>query len=209
MRTEIARAARGGDQDAFALLVNENLAGMRAVAIAVLGYGEEAADAVQDAVLIALRKISQLQDPAAAGPWLRSIVRNNCRMVLRARRDVPIADLEPMLPADTAPGPEEALDRAATRDWVRTAVDTLPEPVREVTVLRYFTAHSSYAQIAELCAVPADTVRSRLRDGRRLLSAPCASPPRRPSRIPAPGPKPPGPRPRSTSGPAATTGSPA
>jgi len=169
VNSETARAARSGDQDAFALLISENLAGMRAVAMATLGPGDEAEDAVQDAVLTALRKISQLQDPAAAGPWLKAIVRNNCRMLLRSLRAVPVGDPESLLPADPTPGPEEILEQAATRDWVRAAVSVLPEPVREVTLLRYFTAHSSYAQIADLCAVPVDTVRSRLRDGRRAL----------------------------------------
>jgi hypothetical protein len=96
-------------------------------------------------------------------------VRNNCRMVLRARRAVPVAEPEPLLPAAAEPGPGELLDRAATRDWVHHAVATLPEPVREVTVLRYFSAYSSYRQIAGLCAVPEHTVRSRLRDGRQAL----------------------------------------
>jgi RNA polymerase sigma factor (sigma-70 family) len=167
--SELTLAARGGDDDAFALLIQEHRASMRAVAIALLGYGDEAEDAVQDAVLIALRKLADLRDPAAAGPWLRAIVRNNCRMMLRARRAVPVAEPELLMPADSTLGPDEILDREVTRDWVRRAVGSLPEPVREVTVLRYFTGHTSYAQIAELCAVPADTVRSRLRDGRRAL----------------------------------------
>lgn len=167
-RQLVSVAGHDGD-DTFARLILQHLPRMRAVAIAVLGPGDDAEDAVQDAVLVALHRIGDLRDPAAAGSWLRTIVRNNCRMLLRSRRAVPIADPEQLLPADPAPGPEEILDRAGTRDWVRHAIGTLPEPVREVTVLRYFTGHSSYAQIAELCAVSADTVRSRLRDGRRVL----------------------------------------
>jgi RNA polymerase sigma factor (sigma-70 family) len=166
---ELARAAQSGSDDAFALLIEQNVADMRAVAIAVLGYVDEAEDVVQDAVLVALRKLPQLRDPHAAGPWLRAIVRNNCRMLLRSRRAVPVAEPEPLLPPDGGLGPDEVLDRAGTRDWVQHAVASLPEPVREVIVLRYFTANSSYRQIAELCALPEHTVRHRLRDGRRAL----------------------------------------
>jgi RNA polymerase sigma-70 factor (ECF subfamily) len=166
---ELVRAARNGDDTAFVLLIQENLAGLRAVAIARLGYVDEVEDVVQDAVLVALRRLPELRDPAAVGAWLRSIVRNNCRMLLRSRWAVPVAEPEPLLPVDDGLDPGEILDRAASRDWLRHAVATLPEPVREVTVLRYFTSQSSYRQIAELCAVSEHAVRSRLRDGRRAL----------------------------------------
>jgi len=169
MDAELARAALAGDDGAFAVLIQQNTAGMRAVAIAMLGYVDEAEDVVQDAVLVALLSFSQLRDPNAAGAWLRSIVRNNCRMVLRSRRAAPVAEPELLLPPDPGPGPDAVLERAATRDWVQHAVAALPEPVREVIVLRYFSEYSSYRQIAELCAVPEHTVRSRLRDGRRAL----------------------------------------
>ncbi|GAA3939200.1 RNA polymerase sigma factor [Actinoplanes auranticolor] len=167
MTIDLAEAARRGDDDAFALLIGEHLAGMRAVAIAMLGPVGEADDVVQDAVLTALGKMATLRDPAAAGPWLRAIVRNNCRMLRRSPRAVPVADPEPLLAAES--GADEILHRAVTRDWVRHALAALPGPTREVTVLRYFTEHSSYTAIAEVCAVPVSTVRSRLRDGRSAL----------------------------------------
>jgi RNA polymerase sigma factor (sigma-70 family) len=169
MTADLARAACDGDDVAFAALIEQHRAGMRAVAIALLGYVDDADDVVQDAVLVALRRLPGLRDPEAAGAWLRAIVRNNCLMVLRARRAVPVAEVEPLLPADVDLGPDELLDRAATRDWVRHAVDALPQSIREVTVLRYFTGCTSYRQIAELCAVSEHTVRSRLRDGRQAL----------------------------------------
>ncbi|WP_033342190.1 RNA polymerase sigma factor [Catenuloplanes japonicus] len=163
--------AREGDAAAFAALAQRHLAGMRATAIALLGYTDDADDAVQDALLTALRQITGLRDPEAAGPWLKAIVRNNCRMRLRSvRRATPVADPEPLLPAG-GPRPDEALDRAAERDWVWHALGTLSEPVREAMLLRYFTDYSSYQRIADVCGVPVGTVRSRLRDGRRALTA--------------------------------------
>ena len=166
---ELVRAAQNGDDGAFAVLIQQNLAGMRAVAIAVLGYVDEADDVVHDAVLAALRHLPTLRDPEAAGVWLRSIVRNNCRMLLRSRRPLPVAQPELLMPPGEALSADTMIERAVTRDWVRHAVAALPEPVREVMVLRHFTDYSSYRQIAELCAVPEHTVRSRLRDGRRAL----------------------------------------
>lgn len=168
---ELVRAAQDGDVTAFAVLVEEHRAALRATAIGVLGHVTEVDDAVQDAVLIALGQLPQLRDPAAVGPWLRSVVRTSCLMLLRSRRATPVGDPEPLMPPDVGRGPADLLDRAATRDWVQTAVAALPEPVREVTVLRHFSGQSSYQQIAQLCGIPVDTVRSRLRTGRRALES--------------------------------------
>jgi RNA polymerase sigma factor (sigma-70 family) len=164
-------AARAGDAEAFALLVQQHAASLRAVAVHVLGYVDEVDDAVQDALLVALRSLPQLRDPAAVGPWLRSVVRSRCLMLVRARRDTPVADPGLLQPADAALQPDAVLDRAATGDWVQQAVAELADPVREAVVLRYFSDWSSYRQIAQLCGVPEHTVRSRLRAGRRSLTA--------------------------------------
>jgi RNA polymerase sigma factor (sigma-70 family) len=166
---QLVRAAQLGDAAAFALLVQQHAASLRAVAIATLGYVDEVDDAVQDALLVALRKLPQLRDPDAVGPWLRTIVRSSCLMQVRTRPATPVADPELLLPADASLEPAAVLDRAATGDWVQQAVSELADPVREVVVLRYFSDWSSYRQIAALCGVPEHTVRSRLRDGRRAL----------------------------------------
>ncbi|WP_306204622.1 RNA polymerase sigma factor [Actinoplanes sp. RD1] len=167
---ELVRAARTGDMAAFALLTERHRAGLRATAIALLGYTDEAEDAVQDTLLTALRRLPELRDPHAAGPWLRQIVRNHCRMRLRRRVPVPVAEPEPLMPPADAPRPDEVLDQSYARDWVRHAVGRLSLPLREVTLLRYFTDYTSYRQIADLCGIPEDTVASRLRDARRVLA---------------------------------------
>jgi RNA polymerase sigma factor (sigma-70 family) len=166
----LVRAASGGDMGAFALLSERHRGALRATAISLLGYTDEAEDAVQEALITALRRLPALRDPEAAGPWLKAIVRNACRSQLRARRPVLVAELEPLLPPDSDLLPEELLDRAGTRDWVRHAMASLPAGVREVMLLRYFSGLSAYAMIAQLCGVPVETVASRLRDGRRALA---------------------------------------
>ncbi|WP_239152682.1 RNA polymerase sigma factor [Virgisporangium aliadipatigenens] len=165
---ELACAAQAGDQDALAVLISQHMAGLRAVAIAILGYGDEADDAVQDAILIALSKFSQLRDVSAADAWLRAVVRNASRRRLLARRTIPVADMTEFVTGGEL-GPDKIMERAETADWVQHAVATLPIPIREMVVLRYFTAFSSYAQIAELCGVPISTVRKGLWGGRQAL----------------------------------------
>ncbi|MDG4810517.1 sigma-70 family RNA polymerase sigma factor [Micromonospora sp. WMMD1120] len=167
---ELVALAQAGDPAALGALLSRHEAGMRAVALSVLGYGPDAEDAVQDAVVVAVRRIGEVRDPAAVGPWLRTVVRNTSRMALRRPRAVPVAEPEWFArPADD-PTPEEALDRTALRDWVWHALGQLSETDRLVTMLRHFSDASSYHEIAALCGVPVGTVRSRLSHARRALA---------------------------------------
>lgn len=92
---ELIGAARNGDAAALGALIERHRPGMRAVALAMLGWGPDADDAVQDAILIALSRLGDLRDPAAAGPWLRTITRNAARMRLRSAERKTTLDLPP------------------------------------------------------------------------------------------------------------------
>ncbi len=165
---ELVRAALGGDAARFGALIARHRAGMRAVAIAVLGYGPDADDAVQDATLLALGRIGDLRSPTPV-PWLRAIVRRTCLMRLRAaRREEPVAALAER--ATSGPSPEARLEQQALGAWVWAAVDRLSEPLQVVVLLRYFSGVTSYADLAAMCGVPVGTVRSRLSEARRQLA---------------------------------------
>ncbi|GGJ58304.1 RNA polymerase sigma factor [Streptomyces brasiliensis] len=168
---ELTRAAQNGDAGALGVLVERHEAGVRAVALSLLGPGPDAEDAVQDAMVTAILSIEDVRDPAAVGSWLRSIVRNNCRMRLRAKRPYPVADLEWFLSADDAPGAEELLERTLVRDWVWHAMESLSENDRLITMVRHFSSVRSYEQIAAVCGIPVGTVRSRLHHAHRKLAA--------------------------------------
>jgi RNA polymerase sigma-70 factor (ECF subfamily) len=165
----LTRAAQGGDVTALGLLLEQHRAGMRAVALSMLGPGPDADDVLQDAALVALRRIGDLRDPRAVGPWLRMIVRNGCRGLLRASRRVePVAE-PPLRDADDGPG--ELLERHAMRDWVWEAVEELSPTLRLPLVLRHFTEGvTGYERIAQACGVPVGTVRSRLSQARAKLA---------------------------------------
>ena len=165
---ELTRMAQSGDTAALGLLLARHQAGMRAVALSVLGFGPDAEDAVQDASLTALRRIGDVRDPAAVGSWLRMIVRNACRMRLRATRDVPLSDAFPV--PSTDPTPEQVVDGHALRDWIWQAVADLSDPLQMALVLRYLSGMSSYEQIAAACGVPVGTVRSRLSQAKAKMA---------------------------------------
>jgi RNA polymerase sigma-70 factor (ECF subfamily) len=124
---------------------------------------------VQDAIVIAIRRIGELREPAAAGGWLVAILVNVCRARLRRRVPEPsgadAADWRGAL--DSV---QEAVERSALRDWVWTALERLPEPQRVAVMLRHFSTASSYDAIADICDVPVGTVRSRLNAARKRLA---------------------------------------
>ena len=140
---------------------------MRAVAIAILGPGPDAEDALQDATLAAITRIGELREAGACGAWLRAIVRNCCLMLLRSRRDVPLPVDMPLASSELTP--EEVIDRHVLRDWVWHATEELSPPLRTALTLRYF-CNAPYEQIAAACEIPVGTVRSRLNQARAKLA---------------------------------------
>ncbi|MFC1412968.1 sigma-70 family RNA polymerase sigma factor [Streptacidiphilus sp. N1-12] len=168
---ELVFAAGRGDTAAFGLLLEGHRARLTRLALALLGDPQDAADAVQDTFLTALRRLSELRDPAAFGSWLARIQRNVCLMRLRAAREIPAEDVTTQLDrAQPMPSAEECVERLALRDWVWQALGELPEPLRVTAMLRYFGRQHSYQEIAEITGVPVGTVRSRLHQLRAVLA---------------------------------------
>jgi len=166
---DLVLAAQHGDVGALGLLLARHMPTMRAVALSILGYGPEAEDALQDAALVALRRVADIRDPHAVMPWLHAVVRNTCRMHLRSRIPVPVSDVASVLPPAVDHDPAALLDRHGMRDWVWCAIEELSPALRLVTILRYFTDITAYDQMAEVCGVPIGTVRSRLNQARSKL----------------------------------------
>lgn len=165
---DLVHAAWAGDAVALGALLERHRAPLYASALSILRDRGRAQDAVQDAFLIALGRLSDLREPAAAGAWLRAIVRSRCLMSLRASREQP-ADVPVVDPGDGL-DPERALERLALRDWVWAALDRLPADLRATVMLRFFTGRAFYAEIAAVLGIPVGTVRSRLNQAKRRLA---------------------------------------
>ena len=163
----LVHSALGGDMASFSVLLDRYRASLYARALAYLARPEDAADAVQETFLLALTRLGQVRDPEAVGGWLHAVLRSVCAMELRrpARR-VTVAEL-----GSDVPAAQDAIEQLALRDWVWAALEDLPEPLRLVTLLRFFGRGHSYAELAQLCGVPVGTVRSRLHQAKAELGA--------------------------------------
>jgi RNA polymerase sigma factor (sigma-70 family) len=167
---DLVHAARAGDAGALGALLARHRPALLAVAVSLLGHGPEAEDAVQEASLIALGRIGDLRDPAAAGAWLRTVVRNVCRRQYLSPAELPLGDGLAAALRSPEPDPAQLLERQATRDWVWHAVEELSPPLRLAVMLRYFSGVTAYQDIADACGVPVGTVRSRLNEARGRLA---------------------------------------
>jgi RNA polymerase sigma-70 factor (ECF subfamily) len=173
---------RAGDEAAFALLVRANAGRMLAVARRMLCSEEDARDALQDAFLQAFRGIGSFRGGARLSTWLHRIVLNASLMKLRSRGRKPERPIEELLPRfyedghRIDPGPawrSEAADpveQRQTREFVRAAIDQLPEIHRNVLLLRDIEGLDT-EETAHLLDVKVDTVKVRLHRARQALRA--------------------------------------
>src|SRR5262245_24420140 len=88
---ELVYLARQGERGAFALLIERHYASLRSACRRVVGSGELAADAAQQATLTALLGLDRLRDDERFGSWLIGIGLNVCRTMLRDRARHPRA----------------------------------------------------------------------------------------------------------------------
>ena len=171
---------RAGDERACEALVRHHGRRMLAVARRFLRTEEDSADAVQDAFLSAFRSLESFEGNSALGTWLHRIVVNVCLMRLRARsrsREVRIDDLLPTFDETghhshpVRPWEDDALarlTRAETRAHVRACIDRLPDPYREVLVLRDIEELDT-EQTAQQLGINPGAVKTRLHRARQAL----------------------------------------
>jgi RNA polymerase sigma-70 factor (ECF subfamily) len=128
-----------------------------------------AADVTQDVFVHLLTRAADYD--AARGPlspWLLGIARNFVRRRTGTREFADGDDADALAPHE--PGtPETALIARAEIESLRRAIAALPPHYRDVLVLVEL-AERSYAEVAGICGLVLNTVRSRLFRARALLA---------------------------------------
>ncbi|HET6816938.1 MAG TPA: RNA polymerase sigma factor SigM [Mycobacteriales bacterium] len=166
--TDRALLARhvAGDRDAFGELVRRHQDRLWRVALRTLGDAEDAADAVQDALVSAYRAAGTYRGEAAVTTWLHRIVVNSCLDLVRRRKSRPATALDEgsvEVPA------VDVLAPAETAQQVLAALRQLPIEQAAAVVLVDVEGYP-VAEAAAILEVPEGTVKSRCARARGRLA---------------------------------------
>jgi len=172
-------AAVASPQREFQILAQEQLPRLYRLARRLVG--EEAEDALQDALLKAYRGYSALAEEAAGPAWLSAILVNCCRDRVRARgrraEEVELDETDDFslyrtIAADDPFPYSDSLHldflHQFGREDVRAVLAELPELYRLPLVLCYCEGYH-VKEVAHMLKVPLGTMLARLHRGRRLF----------------------------------------
>ena len=168
----------GGDADAFGLLFGRHRDQLWAVAIRTLGEPEEAADALQDAMISAFRRAVSFRGDSAVTTWLHRIVVNACldRMRRKSARPTATSCHQAVLDGLTSSGPLS--DPAGVTDTATVVMTELRKlvPDQQAALVLVHMLGYSVSDAAEVLGVSKGTVKSRCARGRaRLLPRPASA----------------------------------
>ena len=169
---ELLRRHVAGDPDAFGKLFHRHRDRLWAVAVRTLGDPEEAADAVQDAMIAAFRRARGFRGDSKVTTWLHRIVVNSALDRIRRRAARPATSGQDQDRLDAlATGGQPLSDSTASTDTtldVQAALSTLVPDQRKALVLVDMLGYS-IAEAAEILGVSQGTVKSRAARGRARL----------------------------------------
>jgi RNA polymerase sigma-70 factor, ECF subfamily len=186
---ELIRLHVEGDPDAFGQLFLRHRDRLWAVAIRTLCDPDEAADAVQDAMISAFRRAGSFRGDSAVTTWLHRIVVNACLDRLRRKAARPAsggsdeAALDRVAIGQTASDPSSRSDISLE---VSAALRRLPRDQQAALVLVDMLGYP-VAETADILGISPGTVKSRCARGRARLLPWLAH--LRPGGIPSGGPR--------------------
>lgn len=157
-----------GDRYAFQIIVQRHRNRLYAVALRTVRDPDEAADALQDALISAFRAAASFRAEAQVTTWLHRIVVNACLDRLRRKQSRPTAPLPEEGPGEPV-DPRDAIEETNMSMVVEDALMKIPEDQRAAIVLVDIQGYS-IADAAQVLGVPEGTIKSRCARGRGKLA---------------------------------------
>lgn len=170
MRDElILRKMRSGDPVGLEMLMDRYISYVSAVVWGILRYAmtvEDAEEVVSDVFLAAWEQCGDLSTGKVKA-WLGAVARHKAKNKLRHLGcELPLEEDILEIPGDDALDAE--LEREEEAKLVRSAVDSLGEPDREVFLRHYFHAQT-VEEISHAMSLNESTIKTKLRRGRLRL----------------------------------------
>jgi len=170
---ELVAASQGGDQDAFAQLVQRHQRRVFNLVFRMLQQYEEANEVTQETFLAAWQGLSSFRGDARFSTWLYRIAYNCCLKQLEQRKKDKA--LNAAIQAEHLLDHADKEERASTvleihdfQNLVREHLSMLPAKYRVVLVLRHLQ-EMTYEEMAEILTIPIGTIKTHLFRARNLL----------------------------------------
>lgn len=157
--------------NAFEVLVREHHRRLMGYALSLVRQENDAKDIVQDAFVVAFRKMAGFDASRDFGAWMRGIIRLKYLEWTRSRKEV-VVDNETL---ENIENEHAAWDKAVADGRVD-ALEALGECVKKLTeaakqtVTLFYMEHQSCSVIASICHVTEVTVFKRLQRARDELA---------------------------------------
>ncbi|MDE6387780.1 MAG: sigma-70 family RNA polymerase sigma factor [Lachnospiraceae bacterium] len=154
----LVKRAKRRETAAFTELMQFYLNDMYRVALAILANDEDAADAIQDTILVCWEKFDTLRYNQYFKTWMTRILINKCYRIRKASENI---------------GGLEEYEEPAVYDKynleLKEALSILDEKYRIVMTLFYSEGYH-IDEIARILKIPKSTVQTRLKRGRDKLA---------------------------------------
>jgi len=173
----LVERAQGGETAAFDVLAGRYAEKVHRLTYRVLRNEEDAEDALQEAFLSAYRNLGRFEGKSTFSTWLYRVAMNAALMRLRKRREGMVSIEQPrdreesqvtLQLADWGRGPIEETLNDELREALQAAVDSLPEDLAQVFLLREVEGMSN-AEAADILELTVPAVKSRLHRARLAL----------------------------------------
>jgi RNA polymerase sigma-70 factor, ECF subfamily len=170
---EIIQQVLAGNTALFELLMRRYNERIYRAARSIVRDEQEAEDIMQQAYVNAFTHLRQFNGSAQFSTWLTRIAINEALARVRRRGryealDDDLSNVEPFMSTNPVQNPERQAFAGELRGLLEWAIDTLPDGMREVFVLREVEGLST-AEVAESLDVSEDVVKTRLSRGRAAL----------------------------------------
>ena len=167
MQRDLVERAKRGDHDAFTELARASISRLDSAAWLILRDAEQAADAVQNALVRAWRDVPTLRHADRFDAWLHRLLVRACideaRRLRRHRIDVELSPLD-------APPTADQMSTIVDRDEIERGFVRLDPEMRAVIVLHHYL-DLAMPEVASTLGIPVGTAKSRLHRALGLMRA--------------------------------------
>ena len=172
---QLIRSILSGNDEAFSVLVERHQKSIHALAWRMVGDFHIAEEITQDTFLQVYKNLAQLKNPNQFGGWIYVIANRLClkwlqknKSVIQSLEDTPAEEIEESSYTHYVSEQRQTEVAEDRHERVKRLLAQLPESERTVVTL-YYLGEMTAQEIGKFLGVSVNTIKSRLRRGRKRL----------------------------------------